>query len=130
MEAITTVSVIDSAETRKPLPLVKGEGEAFAVLWPGNGAVLRSFHVIDLKSGDQTRDLSHRHECVYFVEAGGGAIVDLSDLTARPLVEGAMVHIGPNDVYRLEAGSTGMRVIGGPVPVDPDLYELAAEGDD
>lgn len=124
----STVSVIDSAVTRKPLPLVKGEGEAFAVLWPENGAVIRSVHVIELKPGDRTRDLSHRNECVYFIETGGGAIVDVSDLTSQPLIEGSMIHIGPNDTYRLEAGDAGMRAIGGPVPVDPDLYALPAEG--
>ena len=123
-----TVSVIDSATTRKSLPLVKGEGEAYAVLWPGNGAVLRSIHVIELKPGDTTRDLSHRNECVYFIETGEGVIRDLSDDSTQSLIPGSMIHIGPEDAYRIEAGETGMRAIGGPVPVDPTLYKLEEEG--
>ncbi len=125
--ASKTVSIIDSKTTRKPLHLVKGAGEAFAVLWPGNGARYRTFNVIKLMTGDMTRDLKHAGECVYYVESGTGLIRDLTDNTAQNLVEGSMIHIGIGDSYRLEAAAGGMSLIGGTVPVDPALYEMTAE---
>jgi quercetin dioxygenase-like cupin family protein len=125
--ASATVVVIDSKVTRKPLPLVRGAGSAHAILWPGNGAHYRSFNVLDMAPGDTTRDLSHDAECIYYVERGGGAIRDLAEDAAQELVEGSMIHIEPGDRYRLEAGGDGMRLIGGTVPVDPALYEIADE---
>lgn len=121
------VRVIDSAIPRKPLPLVDGAGEAHAVLWPGNGARYRTVNIITLGAQARTIDLSHAHECVYYISEGGGAIRDLASGTAQDLVEGSMIHIGPKDGYRLEAGSSGMKAIGGCVPVDPALYEIKAE---
>lgn len=124
------VTVIDSRETQKPLSLVNGNGRAFAVLWPGNGANYRTFNVIEMSSGDVTRDLVHKAECIYYVETGAGVICDVNDSVAQELVEGSMIHIAPGDLYRLEAGNAGMRLIGGCVPVDPDLYELTSEKED
>lgn len=121
------VTVIDSRHSRKPLHIVRGAGEAFAVLSPDNGAHFRSFNVLDLRSGDTTRELCHASECVYYVESGDGQIVDTADGSGQPLIEGSMIHIGARDGYRLEAGSAGMRLVGGCVPVDPALYELTPE---
>lgn len=121
------IRVIDGTAIEKPLPLVRGEGTAYAVLWPGNGARYRTFNLIDLKKNDITRDLSHASECAYYVAAGGGVVRSLDDGETQELVEGSMIHIGTGDAYRLEAGPHGMRVIGGPVPVDPALYELAED---
>ncbi|SLN70711.1 hypothetical protein [Roseisalinus antarcticus] len=124
---LSPVTVIDSRFTRKPLPLVRGAGQAFAVLYPENGAEYRTFNVIELTPGDVTRDLSHAEECVYYIESGSGLIRDLSDDAPQDLVEGSMIHIGVGDSYRLEAGDAGMRLIGGCVPVDPALYDLTEE---
>lgn len=121
------VTVIDSRKTQKALPLVNGNGRAFAVLWPENGAEYRTFNVIQMSGGDWTRDLVHQAECIYYVETGAGSIRDVSDDTAQPLVEGSMIHISPGDCYRLEASDAGMRLIGGCVPVDPALYQLTSE---
>lgn len=121
------VTVIDSRLSRKPLPIVRGAGEAFAVLSPDNGAHFRTFNVVDLKAGDTTRELCHASECVYYVESGVGQIVDAEAGTGQPLVEGSMIHIGVGDSYRLEAGTAGMRLVGGCVPVDPALYDLMPE---
>ena len=123
-----TVRVIDSAQTRLPLPIVIGEGGANAVLWPENGARHRTINVIDLGDGGRTMDLNHAHECVYYIASGDGHIRDLETGEAQELIEGAMIHIGPRDAYRLEAGKAGMKAIGGCVPVDPELYQLNAEG--
>ena len=120
-----TVRVIDSKIGGHPLPIVIGAGSAHAVLWPGNGAHYRTFHLIDLHPGDRTRDLSHASECIYYVERGNGTIRGLDDDTAQDLVEGSMIHIGTGDAYRIEAGDAGMRLIGGTVPVDPAFYELS-----
>jgi quercetin dioxygenase-like cupin family protein len=120
-----TVRVIDSKFGGQPLPIVVGSGSAHAVLWPGNGAHYRSFHLVDLHPGDRTRDLSHASECIYYVERGSGTIRGLDDGMVHDLVEGAMIHVGIGDSYRIEAGPQGMRLLGGTVPVDPAFYELS-----
>lgn len=124
-----TVRVIDSRKVQRPLPLVQGGGFAYAVLWPDNGACYRTFNVIEMNPGDLTRELSHGAECVYYVERGDGAIDGLDEGDTHDLVEGAMLHIGPGEAYQFRAGQTGMRLIGGTVPVDPALYDLIEEED-
>lgn len=121
-----TVQVIDASLMRKPLALVEGAGEAHAILWPGNGARYRTVNIIELSGASRTIDLRHAHECVYYIARGGGAIRDLASDSVQELIEGSMIHIGPRDGYRLEAGAGGMRAIGGCVPVDPALYDLPA----
>ncbi|PZQ97663.1 MAG: hypothetical protein DI533_10835 [Cereibacter sphaeroides] len=76
-----------------------------------------------MAADDTTVDLSHAHDCVYYVSNGSGRISDLTVGSAQELIEGSIVHIDGGDRYRLEAGSDGMRVVGGPVPADPALYE-------
>ncbi|PZQ48206.1 MAG: hypothetical protein DI556_15410 [Rhodovulum sulfidophilum] len=120
------VQVLDTAVTRKPLPIVTGEGSAYAVLGPENGATYRTVNILELGSGARTVDLRHRYECVYYIAAGAGLIRDLADGAATDLAEGSMIHIGAEDAYRLEAGQAGMTAIGGTVPADPALYEISA----
>lgn len=117
-----TVRVVDSAVDCPPLPLVRGEGQARAVIWPGSGAAHRSFHLIELGSGASSIDLGHPTDCVYYVIAGTGRVVDLNSAQAQALAEGNMIHIDATDRYRLEAGAGGMTVLGGPCPADPALY--------
>lgn len=117
-----SVRVVDSAVDCPPLPLVQGQGQARAVIWPGSGAAHRSFHLIELGAGARSVDLSHPADCVYYVIAGAGQVVDLASADAQPLAEGNMIHIDASDRYRLEANDTGMTVLGGPCPADPALY--------
>ncbi len=120
-----TVSVIDSADASCPfIPLVEGEGYAKAIMWPGNGAKHRTFHLIELAAGSKTVPLSHASESVYYVIGGGGAIRDLKDGQSQPLIEGAMIHIGGGDRYQFVAGGdAAMKLLGGPCPADPSLYD-------
>lgn len=120
-----TVSVIDSAGGECPmLPLVDGEGHAKAIMWPGNGAEHRSFHLIELARGAKTVALSHAGESVYYIISGGGVIEDLAASEFQKLVEGAMVHIGGGDHYRFAANAgLPMKILGGPCPADPSLYQ-------
>lgn len=122
-----TVQVIDSAHVRHPLPIIVGEGSANAILWPANGARYRTVNIIDLGREGRTMDLSHAHECVYYIASGSGCIRDLDANEVHEISEGSMIHIGPRDAYRLEGGEAGMKAIGGCVPIDPQFYELKAE---
>lgn len=128
LHAHDAVRVIDTAREGIPLPIVEGQGWARAVLWPGNGALFRSLHLITIGAGSATLALSHANDCVYYVMAGAGMIVDLSSGAAQPLIEGAMVHIDAGDAYRLQAAADGMRLVGGPCPPDEAFYALARQG--
>jgi len=119
------VQVIDTQAQGLELPIVQGKGAARAVLWPGNGARFRSFHVISLGRGACTVDLSHPSDCVYYVIDGAGAILDLNTGERTPLAEGAMVHIDAYDKYRLQCDGDAVRLLGGPCPPDPAFYASA-----
>jgi quercetin dioxygenase-like cupin family protein len=122
MSSSGEVRVLDAGETCPTLPLVDGEGVARAVVWPGVGAQLRSMHRIRLAPGARTIALRHAMEAVYYVMSGDGAVREPEDPTARPLVEGAMVHVEPGTGYVFEAGAAGIEILGGPCPADPALY--------
>lgn len=125
LHAHDAVRVIDTAREGMSLPIIDGKGSARAVLWPGNGARFRSLHLIDIGAGSSTLTLTHENDCVYYVIAGAGVVVDVSSGAAQPLVEGAMVHIDAGDSYRLEGATDGMRLVGGPCPPDAAFYALA-----
>jgi len=125
MPAVDTVRVIDTASSGAVLPIIAKNGEARAVLWPGNGAKFRSFQLISLSADGATEALRHASDCVYYVIAGEGEIVDLGSDAVSPLVEGTMVHIDAGDGYRLRS-ATGIRMLGGPCPPDPALYAALA----
>lgn len=120
-----TVRVIDTASSGAELPIIERNGQARAVLWPENGARFRSFQLISLLEDGSTQPLSHASDCVYYVIAGEGEIVDLASGEASPLTEGTMVHIDAGDSYRLRS-ATGARLLGGPCPPDPALYAALA----
>jgi mannose-6-phosphate isomerase-like protein (cupin superfamily) len=116
------IRVIDSAADWPEIPILDGEGNAKVVMWPGNGAVVRSFHLISMKEGTSTTPLRHGSDCVYYIIEGAGAVVDLVTGKRSPLIEGSMIHIDAGDQYRLTATAGGLRVIGGPCPPDETLY--------
>jgi mannose-6-phosphate isomerase-like protein (cupin superfamily) len=124
-ESPRTVRVVDSAADCPVLPIVHGKGSARVVVWPGNGALYRTFQVFELQSGDRTVDLSHPTDAVYYVADGTGAVANAVSGESWPLGVGAMIHIDRGDSYRFEAGDTGMRLIGGPCPADEALYAAA-----
>src|SRR4051794_5430145 len=100
------------------VPVVETGGSARALVWPGNGARLRSMHLISLEPGGRTRPQRHAAEAVYYVIEGGG-----SAGTDEPLEEGSMIHVAAGAEYVLAAGTEGMQVVGGPSPPDASLYE-------
>ncbi|TAI67695.1 hypothetical protein CWO89_01485 [Bradyrhizobium sp. Leo170] len=91
-----------------------------------NGAAFRSFQLVSLQQNARTIDLSHASDCVYYVIAGEGAIVDTAGGSRHEVAEGHMVHIDAGDRYRIEAGAAGIKVIGGPCPADASLYSMIA----
>jgi glyoxylate utilization-related uncharacterized protein len=123
--SVDTVRVIDTASGGPSLPIIAENGEARVVLWPGNGARFRSFQLISLLEGGSTKALSHASDCVYYVIAGEGEIVDLGSDEVSPLTEGTMIHIDAGDSYRLRS-ARGIRLLGGPCPPDPALYAALA----
>jgi quercetin dioxygenase-like cupin family protein len=121
------VVVLDADEKCPRLPLVSGEGEAFAVVWPGVGANMRSMHRITLRPRSATVRMRHPIEAVYYVIAGEGVMRDPDNGTSDQVVEGSMIHIDPDTAYVCVAGGTGMELIGGPCPADPELYRGLTE---
>jgi hypothetical protein len=122
-----TVRVVDSAVDCPDLPIIHGKGNARAVIWPGNGAIYRTFQVFELQSGDRTADLTHPTDAVYYVAEGTGSVANAVSGESWKLGVGAMVHIDHGDSYRFDAGDAGMRLIGGPCPADEALYTVLAE---
>lgn len=117
------VVVVEASEGPR-LSLVGEGGEAHAIIWPGMGAELRSFHRIYVPGGGRTVDLRHPGESAYYVISGGGEIVDLDLNVTTALVEGSTVHIDGGTGYAIVGTGTGIEVVGGPAPPDPSLYEL------
>ena len=128
LEPLATAAVIDSAVDCPDIPILEGAGTAKAVIWPGVGALHRSFQMIALPPGARTRVLRHEGESAYYVVAGSGSVVDEPSAQAQALSEGAMIHIGPGDSYRLAAAEAGMTILGGPCPADPALYAHLSQG--
>jgi quercetin dioxygenase-like cupin family protein len=116
------VTVLDGDDRCPRLPIVKGDGKALAVVWPGVGAQMRSMSRIVLESGSATVQLSHPMEAVYYIISGAGAVLDPSVGDARDVVEGSMIHIEPRTRYAFMAGQSGLEIIGGPCPADPELF--------
>jgi mannose-6-phosphate isomerase-like protein (cupin superfamily) len=123
------VVVLDATDGPE-LAIVDGPGRAWAVVWPGVGARLRSLHRIDLESGARTVELAHTSDAVYYVWRGSGAVADGAGADGHDLRVGSMVHVDAGTAYVLAAGDDGMQLIGGPAPADAELYEryLVQEG--
>ncbi|MDA2988610.1 MAG: hypothetical protein O2815_05975 [Actinomycetota bacterium] len=117
------VRIIRSDSHRPALPLVEGEGDARAIIWPGMGATLRSVHQIVLGGGSATIEQSHPGEAVYFLKAGSAHVDDLDTSSSHSLTVGSMIHIDGGTRYRFVAGASGAEFVGGPCPPDPALYE-------
>ncbi len=126
MSSLDHVQILDSGETCPKLPLVEGTGEARAVVWPGVGATMRSFHRISMANGARTVELTHPMEAVYYVISGTAAALDLSDGTRHALTAGSFAHVEPATPYVIKAGSGGAEIIGGPCPPDRAIYEHVA----
>ena len=117
------VQIIRSDSHRPALALIEGEGEAWAIIWPGMGASLRSVHQIVLGGGSATIEQSHPGEAVYFLKVGSAHVDDLGAGSSESLVVGSMIHIDGGTRYRFVAEASGAELVGGPCPPDPALYE-------
>jgi quercetin dioxygenase-like cupin family protein len=117
-DAVRILSVSDAP----PLDLVEGEGSARAVVWSGTGARLRAMHLIVLEPGAATIAQRHDGEAVYAILEGSGTVVDASDGSEQALEPGSMAHVEAGTPYRFTAGAEGLRIVGGPAPVDESLY--------
>jgi quercetin dioxygenase-like cupin family protein len=126
MSSPPRVAVLDADERCPRLPLVVGPGEAYAVVWPGVGAEMRSMHRISLGAGSTTVPQRHPMEAVYSVIAGEGAVRDPDTGAAEALVDGSIFHVEPGTAYVVEAGANGIELVGGPCPADPALYRTLA----
>jgi quercetin dioxygenase-like cupin family protein len=122
MTLLAPVMVLDAADGPE-LPIVVGDGVAQAAVWPGMGARLRSMHVLTLGAGARTVELSHPGDAVYAVLEGDGTVGEPPDGAAAELREGSMFHVDAGTPYVIAAGPDGLRLVGGPAPADPALYE-------
>jgi mannose-6-phosphate isomerase-like protein (cupin superfamily) len=134
MEGVSAVTPVEQVIVRHweddhlRLPLVEGEGDARALLWPGVGSTQRALHHISLAGGQQTVVLMHPDsEAVYYIAKGQGRVEDLDDSRAEDISEGKMVLVTPASRYRFVADSH-LIVVGGPCPVDPRMYVTAEVG--
>src|SRR5260221_3588780 len=118
----TGVQVIPLRGTGPLLPIVKGDGSARAVIWPGTGAAMRSIHLIQLAPSSETVLLEHPGESVYYVLDGTGTVAGDGPSPATALAPGAMVHVGSGTAYRFVGGTGGLEIFGGPSPKDPASY--------
>lgn len=116
------IRILKDDDNCPDLPIVEHGGQARAVVWPGVGARLRSFHRISLGPRGKTLALAHPMEAVYYVIQGTASVVDPTEVHREELVLGSIVHIEPDTDYVFEAGSEGTEIIGGPCPPDPRMY--------
>ena len=117
------ILVVDADQSCPRLPIVRNNGEALAVVWPGLGATMRSMNRISLKAGGATIEMRHPSEAVYYVMAGDGAVNDPDAGSSDRIVEGSMFHVEPGTRYACETGAAGLELVGGPCPADPGLYQ-------
>ena len=125
MRAPREVRVLGAADHGPALPIVEGDGSATPIVWPGVGAAFRTMHRIELAGGSRSVALKHAVEAAYYVIGGDGAVRDPDEDSGEPLVEGSMIFVEPGTAYLIEAGGTGLLLIGGPCPPDAALYRRA-----
>ncbi len=123
MKQQPVVSVLHDDDSCPRLPIVDGEGEARAVVWPGVGAHLRSIHRISLAPGSRTVRQQHPMEAVYYVMSGSATVHDDETQTSEAVREGSMTLVDPGTPYRFVADGDGVELVGGPCPADPSMYE-------
>ena len=122
MSEASKIQLFDTDKRSPTLPIVEGEGTAWAVVWPGLGAESRSLHRISLSRCARTVELCHRMEAVYYVIDGTAVVVDPRNESRQELVPGSMVHVDSGTPYVFIAGSSGVEIVGGPCPPDPAMY--------
>ena len=108
--------------------MIRGEGSARALVWPGMGAEKRSLHLLELMPGGETRSLKHDSEAVYYVAEGQVVAHDLDIGEAYEVLEGGMIFVEPDTSYVLSCAKVPTRLVGGPCPPDPTLYAGMEEG--
>lgn len=122
MSDVPKVRILKPGGDCPPLPLIDGEGEATAIVWPGIGAHMRSLHRFVLSAGSQTVVQRHPSEAVYYLRNGSAEVADMDVGERSPLTAGSMVHVEPDTSYVFLAGDGGAEIVGGPCPADPSLY--------
>jgi quercetin dioxygenase-like cupin family protein len=117
------IQVLD-LEVGPQLSIVRGDGSAHAVVWPGVDARLRSMHCLRLSAGASTIELSHPSDAVYYVVRGGGWVSEPTSGSAsrEVLREGSMFHVDAGTSYVIAAGEESIELVGGPSPADDSLY--------
>lgn len=111
-----------------PLKLLEaGGGVAEAIIWPGNGATLRSMHRFRLTPSGRTQPQRHPMEAVYYVVRGTASVLDPDENESFELNAGSMVHVEPRTTYIFHSGTDGAEIVGGPCPADPQLYTHLAQ---
>jgi len=126
LNQLPTVLVLRESDPRPELAIVKGDGVARVLVWPGVGAELRSMQSIILRPRSRTLALKHPMEAVYYVVAGSGTAADPDGIDRFDLIEGSMIHIEPETRYEFQAGDDGIEILGGPCPADRALYNGVA----
>jgi quercetin dioxygenase-like cupin family protein len=124
----TSVRVLSDDPDHLELPLVEADGRAWAVVWPGVGAHLRSMHRLSLGAGGRTHLLGHPMEAVYYVISGAATVEGQGASSPMGLVAGSMVFIHPGSPYRFLGVEEGAELVGGPCPADPGIYTDLAVG--
>ena len=99
-----SIQVIDAIHSQE-IPIVEGVGNAKVVIWPGMGALYRTFQIITLGEHSKTVQLSHpKSDAAYYVLKGQGKVLDVGTGESQELSEGGMVHIDASDRYQFVAG--------------------------
>ena len=119
--SIEEIQIVDGNEGPR-LPIVDGDGIAYAVIWPGMGARTRSLHRICLGRGACTTALRHRSDAVYYVIDGSGSVNEPGSAETQGLRAGSMFHVDGDTTYVVTAGQDGIEIIGGPAPADEAMY--------
>src|SRR6266851_2749345 len=109
----TGVQVIPLRGTGPLLPIVKGDGSARAVIWPGTGAAMRSIHLIQLAPSSETVLLEHPGESVYYVLDGTGTVAGDGPSPATALLLGRWFTWDPQPHIASSAAPAGWRSLAG-----------------
>ena len=64
MKRTDQVRILHDDDGCPVIPMIQSGGRAWAVVWPGVGASLRSMHHISLEPGGRTIELKHPMEAV------------------------------------------------------------------
>lgn len=115
--------MVRRADRGADLDIVRGEGTWTPVIWPGMGATERSLHLIRLGPGSRTIRMRHPSEAAYYVMDGEARIVDYDGGSSWPLVTGSLFHVEAGTTYAIHTDGAAARILGGPCPPDPALYQ-------